>query len=506
MQSIKSFFQKFLSFLRIRASAAGLEVSDQVLRFVYSDRGGWKTEAVRLAPGVLSKGAIKDAAAFAAALQELRSHLPFAKKKRKKMNVVVSLSSVNMYSQVFTLPLMEGDDLDKAINLNVQMVSPVDISHVYYGWQLLGRDEVNLRSDIAAAFVDKKIVDAMTEALYAAGFITVSVESRALALVRILREKGTGVDMDKSYLVLDIDNAGIDFLIVRKGMLYFEYANQWADLTDEKGQIATKKFEEMLAASLRQVMNFYTQHWPDPLAGILLSAVAFHKEAVQAIGTSALLPVFTPTFLTVQPVPPEWFVAFGCALRGSNANLEDKEINLSGEEALDTFHEEQLLNFMNLWRVLVPAILGFLIIVLFLADSFLNTVRSGIESQAAFTQQGKESSEVAALEASSTAFNRSVALVSGAEAEISRNYLMIDDINNTAAANGVTVSHISFQAANTPILVAGTAQSTDQIVAFKNAVQSDHHFGAVTLPLLGIQQDTQGGYAFSMTFPLSSGF
>ena len=504
MQSIKRYFQKLLSFLRIRASAAGLEVSDQVLRFVYSDRGEWKTEAVRLAPGIVEKGVIKDAAALAAALQELRSHLPSAKKK-KKINVIVSLSSVNMYSQVFTLPLMEGDDLDKAINLNVQMVSPVDISHVYYGWQLLGRDEVNLRSEIAAAFVDKKIVDAMTAALYGAGFITVGVESRALALVRVLREKGAGMDVSKSYLLLDIDNSGIDFLIVRKGFLYFEYTNQWTDFADEKGNISVVKFEEMLAASLRQVMNFYTQHWPEPLAGVIILAAAFQEEALHAVKESISLPV-TPVALSAGPVSPEWFVAFGCALRGINANLKDKEINLSGEGALDTFHEEQLLNFMNLWRALVPAVLGFLIIILFLADSFLNSVRSGIESQAAFTQQGKESSEVAALEASSTAFNQSVALVSGAEAEISRNYLMIDDINDTAAANGVTVSHISFQAANTPILVAGTVRSTDQIAAFKNAIQSDSHFGAVTLPLLSIQQDTQGGYSFSMTFPLSSGF
>jgi len=507
MQSIKLYFQKLLSFLRIRASAAGLEVSDQVLRFVYSDRGKWKTEAVRLAPDVLEKGAIKDAPAFAAALQELRSHLPSAKKKRKKMNVVVSLSSVNMYSQVFTLPLMEGEDLDKAINLNVQMVSPVDISQVYYGWQFLGRDEVSLRSEIAVAFADKKIVDAMTEALYAAGFITVCAESRALALVRNLREKGTGMDLNGSYLLLDIDNSGIDFLIVRKRLLYFEYTNQWTDLADEKGQISVAKFEEMLAASLRQVVNFYTQHWPEPLAGIILSAVAFQEEALHAVKESVPLPILFLSVLSMdEPIPPEWFVAVGCALRGSDANLKDKEINLSGEEALNTFHEEQLLNFMNLWRVLVPAILGFLIVVLFLADGFLNTVRSGIESQAAFTQQGEESSEVAALEASSTAFNQSVALVAGAEAEISGNYLMIGDINNTAAANGVTVSHISFQAANTPILVAGIAQSTEQIVAFKNAIQSDRHFGTVTLPLLGIQQDPQGGYSFSVTFPLSSAF
>ena len=36
------------------------------------------------------------------------------------MNVVVSLSSVNMYSQVFTLPVMEGKGLAAAVDLNVR--------------------------------------------------------------------------------------------------------------------------------------------------------------------------------------------------------------------------------------------------------------------------------------------------------------------------------------------------------------------------------------------------
>ncbi len=323
--------------MRIRVNAAGLEISDQVLRCVYVDQGAWKMEAVRLTPGIMEKGKVKDVPAFAAALQDLKSKLPAGQKKGRKMNVVVSLSSVNIYSQVFTLPFMEGDDLDKAINLNVQMVSPVDIAHAYYGWQFLGRDEVSLRSDIAAAFVDKGVVDEMVQALYKGGFITVGVESRALALTRIVREQGSGVAMDKSYLLLDIDNSGIDFLVVRKGRLYFEYPNQWADLTDEKGQVSINKFQEMLAGSLRQVSNFYAQHWPDPLVGVILSPVAFEKEARQAIDESVALPVIPLTFTQGQGVSPEWFVAFGCALRGLHANTKDKEINLSARRRTGYF-------------------------------------------------------------------------------------------------------------------------------------------------------------------------
>jgi hypothetical protein len=170
------------------------------------------------------------------------------------------------------------------------------------------------------------------------------------------------------------------------------------------------------------------------------------------------------------------------------------------------FHEGRMLDFLVLWRVLIPVVLGCLIIMFLLADNFLSATRASVASSVALIQQGSESADIASLEASSTAFNQSVALVANAESQISNDYLMIAEINAAAAANGVAVSHISFQAANAPILVAGTAPSADQIAAFKGAIQSDPHFGPVNLPLLNIQGGS-GSYTFSMTFPLSpSGF
>ena len=255
------------------------------------------------------------------------------------------------------------------------------------------------------------------------------------------------------------------------------------------------------------MVNFYSQRWPDPLAGVVISAVAFEKEAAEAVATSIAFPVVPLVMPAGVEASPEWFVAFGCALRGMSANLKDKEINLSGDGAIDTFHEERLVNFMNLWRVLVPTVLGFLVIVLVLADSFLNTIRSGIEAQPAFTQQGQESAQVSALEASSTVFNQSVALAANAEKQISRNYRLVAEINGIAATNGITINHISFQGVGAPVLVSGLAPTTADIASFKTAIQIDPHFGTVTLPLLNIQPNTGGnGYTFSMTFPLGSGF
>ena len=204
-----------------------------------------------------------------------------------------------------------------------------------------------------------------------------------------------------------------------------------------------------------------------------------------------------------QQVSLEWLVALGCSLRGIGGTLRDKEINLSGEGAMDTFHREQLLNFIVFWRVIIPVVLGCLVIMFALADNFLGVTKMGINVQPAFNQQ--ESAQMQALEASSTIFNQSVALVANAEHQLNKNYLAIADIQSVAAANGITINHLSSQGAGTPILVAGGAQSEAQIAAFKGAIQKDPHFGPVDLPLTDIQANGNA-YTFSMTFSLTSNF
>ena len=504
MNTIKFNFQKILSFLRIHSISGGLEISDQVLRLVYFNGKAWQMAAIKLAPGVLEKGIIKNSENFISSLRELKLKVPAVKNIKKKMSVVFSLSSVNIYSQVFTLPILDGDELESAIQLNVQTLSPGAAAQTYSGWQLLGRDDVNLRLDISAAFVDKQIVDDMVQALFTAGFLTVGVESRALALVRILREKGAGIDIDKSYLLLNIDNSGLDFLIIRKGQLYFEYTNQWSDFADEKGQIPVDKFEEMLAASLRQVTNFYSQHWPEPLSAVILSASAFGEQAEKAITDVAVLPIIRLTLVMGQPISSEWLVALGCSLRGFHSSLHNKEINLSGEGAMDTFHKEQFLHFIIFWRVMVPVVLASVVVMFFLADQFLISTAKGISAQSVFGAQGDQLNQIVALEASATAFNQSVSLVQLIKQQERPVSPFLTTLANLASANNITVDHISFPGFSATVILSGLSAKEDNILAFKSSLTAANGFSSVTLPLSGIQSNN-GTYSFTMNFTVSDG-
>lgn len=502
MSKVKELFfvvlEKFLAFLRVRTVGAGLEVGDRVIRLVRFDGKVWQMQAIRLEPNVMENGEIKNRGALVAALTALRAKAEKGDRS-KKINVVLCPSSLPMYTQVFELPTVQGQNFEEAVALNLAMVSPRDAEQTHAGWQVLGRDETTLQMKILSAFADKKLVDEMVDALFESGFLTMAVESRALALTRMLREKGAGVEVHKPYLFVDIDNVGIDFLVMRDGVLYFEFATQWRDLMDEKGEISIPKFETSLETSLRQVLNFYGQHWNEPLAAVILSAVTLGDEAERAVATISPLPVVRLTLVMGQPISSEWLVALGASLRGTGLHAKDKEINLLGEESLDRFHEEQLINFMRFWRVLLPISMAVLVLTFFTADLFLTNTKKEIESRSDFNLSGGQTGEIANLETQAQTFNGKVALMASAEATLVPKSPVLKAVFAIAGAHQVTVNRLSFSAFSSPLTLSGSAVSQDAVIAFKAGLAADPRFSSINLPLTAVQL-SGNTVVFTMSF------
>ena len=496
---MKDFFQKLLSLLRVRATAVGLDVSDEVLRLVRFDGKTWQLFAMRMEPGVLEGGKVKDKEAFVAALSALKAKFAPKADKNKKTNVVVSLTSLNVYTQVFNLPVIADKELDKAIALNVQMLSPADAAQVYSGWQIVGRDEKDLHLEILTAFADKTAVDEVSQALLDAGFISVAAESRSLALVRLLRERVAGIDIKKPYLFVNIDTAGMDFMIVRNGALYFEYANRWKDIMDDKGQMSVEKFESVLTASLRQVINFYGQYWPDPPSAVILSALAFDDNTEKLIATNFSLSVIRLTLVMGQPISSEWLVALGSSLRGLATSHDDEEINFLGEGAREIFHKEQFTRFMSFWRILFPVACGLLILMFAVADFFVTGNKSAIVAESNTMVGSAESQQIALLEASATQFNQSVSLLASAEQSLIPKNVLLNDVENLASGNNVTISHFVFPGAGSEITLSATAPTEDDVIAFKSALTADPKIRAVNFPPTNVVE-SGGIYSFSLTF------
>jgi hypothetical protein len=392
--------------------------------------------------------------------------------------------------------------LDKAIQLNIQMVSPADISQTYSGWQKISEDPTTLRLEILSSFLDKATVDELTKALFEAGFLAVALESRALALSRLWREQGAGFDPNKSYILVSLDSSGLDFLVVRRSQLYFEYFIPWRDITDKKGQISMDVFGATVVRSLHQVLNFYGQQWPDPVQEVVISATGLKEEIEKIVKENFSLHPVELRFQIDESIGPEWFVALGCGLRGLKPRSKDNEVSLLGVGAEEEFRREQFINFASLWRILMPVALGLLLITLFLGDLFLVQTRSSLESKLFFSPSNEQLEESEALQGQAQEFNRLVAAIKEVQGSAAPKSRLFDKIQGFLKASGVTLTRFYFQSPDLPIILNGRAKSQDQIVSFKNAIGSEPEFKDVNLPLSGVVSD-QSGLSFSMTFKLA---
>ena len=500
--NFKYYIEKILSVLKVKTFVGGLEVSDLLIRLAHFDGKTWRLAGVRLEPGIIEGGKIKNRDGFVSALRALRSQVFKGRDLKGKTSVIVSLSSISIYSQVFSLPIIEGENMEKAIQLNVQMVSPMEASQAYSGWQTVGEDKDSLRLEILSAFVERTTIDELGQVLLDGGFVAVAVDSRALALARLFREEAAGFDIGKSYVLLSIDNSGMDFLVIRRGHLYFEYFSPWREITDDKGEMSTSAFNTAVTRNLHRLMNFYGQHWPEPLAGVVLSATALRDETTKIVTENFSLPVTELRLKMDQSMSPEWFVVLGCGLRGMKPRSADKEVSLLGIGAAEEFRREQAVVFAKFWRLLVPLTLGLLLASFILSDLFLAQTRNSLEARALPGILSERTKEYSVLAAQAEDFNRSVKFIKGVQDSSFSYGKLWDKISELMSAAGVTPNSFHLDNIDSSVSLSGVAASENQVAALKAALANDPQFANVNLPLSHIKTDV-GGVSFSLTFTIN---
>lgn len=441
--NLDQFGKNILKFLRVRPIVGGLEISDTVARYSIWDGRAWIDKSLRLPPNLVQGGKISDYPRFVAAMREL--HALIAPKGRLA-NVVLSLSSVNVYSQVFSLPVIEGENLDKAIQLNIQMVSPAQSSETYSGWQMLGEDQQSVRLEILSSFINREVVDEILRGLREAKFIVHSVESRALSLTRLIRQMGAGFDPKQSYLALSLDSSGLEFLVIRHGQLYFHYFNSWQDLYGAEKQISKTIFEAAIIRNMHQVLNFYNSHWSDPLAGVYISTTALKDDIIRIIQTNFQVNILELQLTSPVPVNPDWYVCLGSALRGFFSQKDDQEISLLGMTAQEEFSRSQLVSFFNFWALLLPVSLLILVSVFFSAKFFLDRTSAALKAE---SQIGTESqlAEIRNLQSKMNEFNQMVTLIESSKAKASRLEIM-NGLRPLATSYGISILHFTQQGPN----------------------------------------------------------
>lgn len=495
-----TFINQLLKFLRIKGISGGLEISDTALRFSTQSGNSWLFFSEKIAPGVMVDGRIMNPASFKEALERLRDQIIGKRKRDVQIQTIVSLVSAHAHMQTFSLPMLEGDELEKAIELNLQIGSPVGKEYSYAGWHIIGKDEKASKLEVLGSFIERGIVDAMIAPLREAGFSVGAIEPYPLSLVRAAREFGKGFDASRSNLLLEVRSNGIYYIITRNGELHFSYLIQWKEIKGDAMEIPWDVFAGALRENTRKVVAFHGSHWSGNIeTAWVISDANFFEGIAKLLGEFGLS---AKPLQFADDMEGEWLGALGSATRSRKSLRLDNGLSLLGTTAKEEFRRQQVLRFMSFWRITFPACLLILLCFSYVTKYLVAKTMNDAELQSNVISSSAENQELRGLMARAESFNSLVRAVGEVSKSSRRNAPTLDSINSFFAANGVAISYLSVDE-NGSVFLKGKTASEEKIMLLVEAMRNAGIYSSVNLPLNEISTNDQGSF-FSISFKIIS--
>jgi len=318
----------------------GLEISDLVLRFAVIENGNLKQASVQLPPGLITNGKVQDKAKVVVGLKALHQQIA---PLNKIIHVIALIPSDDIYTQALAMPLVAEKNLRETAELNLRMVSPIDIKSSYYSYQILGENQQG-QLEILGAFANSASVEELIGLLKEANFSTIAVEFSSLSLTRVIKEYAAGLKQDVPYLVINLSSDGPDLTIMKNGNLYFSLFKSWSSLQKEIGgrKLTSQDVQDFLISHVKQILNFYSSRWGASVTEVLLISTPISKEITQAVKVSFGLNVQVLTIMKFGQLSPLWYGVLGAALRGQLPRSKDRLITLTAVGVEEEYFRELL--------------------------------------------------------------------------------------------------------------------------------------------------------------------
>lgn len=496
-QKIQKIWLGFIKLLKAEAIIGSISISNTAIRFVRFNDGIIEKIGVVLEPGVIVSGKLKNKESFLRALLALRYKLGNPK---ENIHVMISLPPDNVYTQSFSIPIIEDHLINEAAKLNLQLLSPIDIKTAYTDWERIGESqEEGGKIELLGGFTNKAIVDEFTSVLREAGFGVMAVEFSALSLARLIKTESLNANFDKPQVFLSVSSDGPEFLIIKNNKLYFNYFFSWTSV--EGRQISFSDFGNTLTQEMKKVLNFYSSHWNAQLNDLILITQGLYSEIEGIIKHDFPSINIKPLILNERfsAFNSSWYSALGGAIRGKISRSEDNFISLMDIGTEQSFFESRVDYFVKIWRTIILSTLSITVFSFFLGDMFFLNVSNNLQGQISLMVQRQESQEVLDLEKKAVEFNDLIAKALYAK-NSSRQISKFFGIFNQIAGNDISIQKIIFDSDRATVLITAIANSNQAVINFKNSLASLREFRDVEFSFTSNTNNPDGTINFPITF------
>ncbi len=479
--------------------SGGLSVSDSAFRYCrFRDDGTIASEvSLRLPPGIVEGGRIKDRPLVVAALEKLRSLTDI--RKNEKGEVVLSLPGALVYSQIFSLPDLADASLAEAADLNIRMISPVNLNEAYYGYQVIGVPDSGFGKEILAAFISASASDEWALAVKEVGFLPVATEFHSLSLVRLA---GVEVDPRALHLAVSVTPEGVSLVLIKNRNLVFDYFFSWASVQGGDKRITVIRLRDVLFAEINKVVNFSLSRFGGEVQSIVVNAEGLEEEIISGI-KNTFPKIKVSKLILPEGRPAGYAVAIGAAVRGRMLRSADEMISLSSITVIKDYEQNRIFSAIVLWRRMAVVSLSFLLLVMSVANFFLFRMSGDTGADIVRELSPVELAEYGRLKALAADFNSLVSSVAAIRFEENKISPFIERIAEYAG-NDIRFTRFAFQSFSQPVTISGVAPSMDAVLNFHKRMLQAPGISGVELPLSAVQVSLSGETSFVMSFRTTS--
>ena len=502
-KTIRYIYYKIIRKISPIEISGGLSVSDSAIRYIRFNEDGAVEErtSLRLPTGAVSEGKIINNEIVAGALIALRNKIKIS--SPNKIEVIFSLESESIYSQLFVLPPLQESLFSEAVELNAQAISPIDIKTAYYSYQVAGLQGKTTSDgcDLLGAFIKASVADDWISVCKAAGFIPVAVEFQTLSIARAVTElaqvRESGITM-----VISIASEGVNFIVIKNNNLYFDHFYPWKFIQEKDKSISIEKIKQVILDEANKVTNFATTKFGGALSSIRISAESVSEAIVAALKEQ--YPTIPIAEITVQgkKAPSLWLATLGAAKRGLLLRSEDTMISLTPQQVIEEYKNNQIIEMICLWRKIATITLSFFLVIFSLGNLFLRQVSVDAGQQILRGLSPEEEQELNIFRERANEFNSSLALIKDARALENSIYPFLSKILTTG--EDIQITRLSFKDIDSPVELRGSAPSSIAATQFQRRLDAEPNITELRLPIADLVATSDGRVMFVMSFRITS--
>ena len=461
-----------------------------------------KTGKYVLPKGIVEEGILKKPEQLKSFFNSLKNKLwP----KEKNVWIVLSLPSVNFFTNILSLPELDMDRFYEAIVFNTQMIAPLPMEESYFDWEDWGISGKEGEKEIFIALGIKKQVDPYIEILKEVGFNIVAIEPLALSLARFNYEF---VEKEKPTLIIDLRAEGIEFIITEgKKLIFFDF-DSWHEIFGKNipPKITIDLLKKHMGVEIPMLLNFYSLKRKKTIEqfvflGFSTQLVNVLIKWIQIQYQLTSIQIKLPPYLS--KASRDWFGVIGAALRGLISRNEDTVVSLAPVGTERDYEQNHLLSIISLWtKVIITVGLVMVFLLGLLNNTFFRNIQNQYYETVANPLDPKTREKESNLIKEVNQFNSLITkFIQIQKYEVDWKE-KLEVIFTKAGSSSVNIKRILVSAAPANnITIQGEASKKSLIVDFKDALDNSNLFSDISLPLSALI-DTPQGVTFNLSIKI----